>query len=199
MGCDLAEREAWDGSVVSQPSAHISWPTISWNPCQHCQCVWFLLCITRCDFFLFWLILPSCWQGLNYSLFSDRNLKRLTIFFPRYLRMVQIVIACQGGKSSFISWLKECSRLSMTSVIWHQRPEIDCLVVPLSPVCVEVFFGGKLRRGGYRGERLRDTREGESCFVDLAVHHSTHRLAFLNYAKLHLQWACQRLRLWAPA
>lgn len=29
-------------------------------------------------------------------------------------------------------------------------------------------------------------REGESCFVDLAVRHSTHRLVFLNYAKLHL-------------
>lgn len=28
--------------------------------------------------------------------------------------------------------------------------------------------------------------EGESCFVDLAVRHSTHRLVFLNYAKLHL-------------
>lgn len=44
-------------------------------------------------------------------------------------------------------------------------------------------------------ERLTDTREGESCFVDLVVHHSTHRLAFLNYAKLHFQWACQRLHL----
>lgn len=30
------------------------------------------------------------------------------------------------------------------------------------------------------------TREGESCFVDLAVRHSRHRLVFLNYAKLHL-------------
>lgn len=29
-------------------------------------------------------------------------------------------------------------------------------------------------------------REGESCFVDLAVQHSTRRLVFLNYAKLHL-------------
>lgn len=162
-GCDLAEGETWDRSVVSQPSAHISWPTIRWNPCQHCQCVWFLLCITRCDFFLFWLILPSCSLGLNYSLFSDRNLKRLTISPPpRYLRMVQIVIACKGGKSSFISWLKECSRLSMTSVIWHQRPEIDCLVVPLSPVCVEVFFGGKLREGDIE-ERGWETREREKA------------------------------------
>lgn len=28
--------------------------------------------------------------------------------------------------------------------------------------------------------------EGESCFVDLAVHRSARRLVFLNYAKLHL-------------
>lgn len=33
-------------------------------------------------------------------------------------------------------------------------------------------------------------REGESCFAGLAEHHSTHRLVFLNYAKLHSQTVC---------
>lgn len=45
------------------------------------------------------------------------------------------------------------------------------------------------------GEGQREMREGESCFVDLAVYHSTHRLVFLNYAKLHLPWACQGVHL----
>lgn len=62
------------------------------------------------------------------------------------------------------------------------------MAVALIPVCVEVF----LEDGG---EGQREMREGESCFVDLAVHHSTHRLVFLNYAKLHLPWACQRVHL----
>lgn len=62
------------------------------------------------------------------------------------------------------------------------------MAVALIPVCAQVFLVDG-------GEGPRDMREGESCFVDLAVHHSTHRLAFLNYAKLYLQWACQRVHL----
>ena len=59
-------------------------------------------------------------------------------------------------------------------------------------MCAEVFLkdGGE----GQRHERERE-RERESCFMDLAVHHSMHRLVFLNYAKLYLQRACQRVHL----
>lgn len=45
------------------------------------------------------------------------------------------------------------------------------------------------------GERQREMREGESCFVGLAALYSTYRLVFLNYTKLHLQRACQRVHL----
>ena len=58
------------------------------------------------------------------------------------------------------------------------------------PVCAEVFVEDG-------GEGQREMRGGESCFEGLAVHHSTHRLVFLNYTKLHLHSACQRLHLWA--
>lgn len=156
---------------------------------------WFFVSL---DFAVMWPVIAG-------SLTETRTISDSTkppLFFLGYLWMFQIVVTCKRGKLSFIwsltTWLKECSQRSMTSVIWHQRSDMDCLVVPSSPVCVDcgsVFFKGVW---GCR-VRLTDTREGESCFVDLVVHHSTHRLAFLNYAKLHLQWACQRLRLWAPA
>lgn len=120
--------------------------------------------IVRKEVWLFFgLILPSCCQGLNYSPSFDTNLKSLTVFFPVTCGRFRLLV--RRGKSSFISWLKECSQLSMTSVIWHQRPEIDCLVVPLSPVCVEVFFGGEVRVGGGRKaeERGWETREREKA------------------------------------
>lgn len=40
----------------------------------------------------------------------------------------------------------------------------------------------------------RDEREKAALQV-LVVHHSTHRLVFLNYAKLHLLRTCQRVHL----
>lgn len=85
MGCDLAEGEAWDGSVVSQPSAHISWLTISWNPCQHCQCVWFLLCITRCDFLFVLIDFAFMLSGAELFALLWQKFKKADDFFPPLL------------------------------------------------------------------------------------------------------------------
>lgn len=66
--------------------------------------------------------------------------------------------------------------------------EMGCLAMALVPVCAEVFFEDG-------GEGQAEMRTGESCFAGLAVYHGTRCLVFLNYAKLHLGTACQRLHL----
>lgn len=59
-----------------------------------------------------------------------------------------------------------------------------------SCLCGSVF--GRWSRGAERDERGRKLLCGFSSALQY-----THRLVFLNYAKLHLPWACQRVHLWA--
>lgn len=129
-------------------------------------------------------IVNICRAVLCISIFGRSNLSVFTCrngFGP-------IKRGVRAGPLRLISPGKQTELSPTTS----ERPaccseETNCLAAALISVCVEVL----VEDGGER----REMREGESFFAGLAPRHSTHRLVFVNYAKLRLLKACQRVHL----